>query len=274
MFEGHEKEILLVKVGGGGSLNWEGVCSDLGTLFPNTPVVLVHGANALRDELAVRLGVPVRTVESPSGVSSVYTDETARDVLLMAYPGLANTRIVALLQRYGVNAVGLSGVDGRLWRARPKKEIQVRENGKIKILRGNLTGTVEEVDPFLPRLLLRNGYLPVLCPPALSFDNEIVSADNDWAAAVLAEALKVKRMIFLFEAPGLLADPDDETSLIPFVRKEQLMDIMDFGKGRMKKKILGTRRAFEGGVESVIWSDGRVDRPLHAALDGGGTILR
>ncbi len=146
--------MILVKAGGGASLNWEGIALDLAELHQSVPLILVHGANALRNEIAGRLGIALRTVVSPSGVTSVYTDREALDVFLMAYAGLANKRIVALLQRHGLQAVGLSGVDGRLWEAKAKKDLLVKDNGRTKLLRNNLTGRVERINTGLLGLLL------------------------------------------------------------------------------------------------------------------------
>ena len=113
------QNILLIKVGGGRKVNWKGICADLKKLHQDgIGLVIVHGANEQRNELAARLSVPVRTVISPSNVSSVYTDEEAMDVFLMAYAGLVNKKVVRHLLSCDLNAVGLSGVDGRLWVAK------------------------------------------------------------------------------------------------------------------------------------------------------------
>ncbi len=271
---GRSGTVLLIKIGGGKSLNWEGVCRDVASLSDQERMIIVHGASARRDEIAARLQVPTRTVESPSGVPSVYTDEVALDVFLMVYAGLVNKRLVAMLQRYGVKAVGLSGVDGALWRAKAKKEILVKENGKTKLLRDNLTGRVEEVNHSLITLLVEQGYVPVICPPALTYEDEIVNTDNDMAIGVMVGRLPVNRMVSLFEAPGLLADPDDETSLISHIDRDRLDQFLEYGRARMKKKIMGARIAIEAGVETIYWGDGRIDRPVLSALQGNGTVIR
>jgi acetylglutamate/LysW-gamma-L-alpha-aminoadipate kinase len=265
--------MILVKAGGGAGLNWEGIALDLAELRPTTPFVLVHGANALRNEIAARLGVPLRTVVSPSGISSVYTDREALDVFLMAYPGLANTRLVALLQRYGLPAVGLSGVDGRLWEAKAKKELLVRDNGKTKLLRDNCTGRVESINTRLIRLLLDHGYLPVLCAPAISREHEIVNTDNDGAAAVMAAQLGIKTMVYLFEAPGLLRDADRPESLVPRLSRDELDGCLPWAKGRMQKKLLAAKQALGAGVENIIFGDGRLENPVKQALAGRGTVI-
>ena len=96
--------MLLIKIGGGDTINLEGIARDLLTI--EGPKVIVHGANALRDRLAARLGVEKRTLTSVSGYASVYSDKELIDVMLMAYAGLRNKRIVESLQARGVNAVG------------------------------------------------------------------------------------------------------------------------------------------------------------------------
>lgn len=268
-----EKEMILIKAGGGKTINWIGICKDISYLISNYKIVLVHGASSYRDEIAEKLSIPVKTVVSPSGVSSVYTDERLLEVFLMAYSGLVNKKIVATLQRYGVNAVGLSGVDGGLWIAKPKKEILVKEEGRVKLLKDNLTGRVERVNTELLNILIERDYLPVLCSPAISSEGEILNTDNDLAIAVMAEALKVKRMVILFENPGLLEDAEDENSLIRKIEKEKIEDYLRFAQGRMKKKLMGVKRAIEGGVEIIYLGDGRIENPVLSALDGKGTVI-
>jgi len=268
-----DKYMIIIKAGGGRGINWEGICQDLVEILEKDRVILVHGANARRDEIASKLAVPIKTVTSPSGISSVYTDKAAMEVFLMTYAGLVNKSIVAMLHNHGINAVGLSGVDGKLWEAKPKKEILIKEGNRVKVLKGNLTGRVERINTDLIRLLVDNGYLPVICPPAISHENEILNTDNDWAVAVMAEALEIKRIISLFEAPGLLGDPDDEKSLVTHIEKARIDDYLAFARKRMKKKVLGAKRALDAGVETIYWGDGRRKNPIKALLAGEGTVI-
>ncbi len=265
--------MILVKAGGGETVNWPGLAADISEVKEAEPVIVVHGAHALRDALSARLAIPVKKVVSPSGVTSVYTDDQALEVFLMAYPGVANKRIVAQLQRCGVNAVGLSGVDGRLWQAKAKKDLLVRENGKTKLLRNNLTGRVDKVNAGLIRLLVEGGYVPVLTAPAISEDGEIVNTDNDGAAAILAEQMGIERLVFLFEAPGLLTDPRRPETLVHRIPRGSLDQFLGFAEDRMQKKLLGVKRAFEGGAKEVFFGDGRVEHPLRDALAGRGTVI-
>jgi len=265
--------MILVKAGGGKNIDWDTIGRDLAGFEGRERFVIVHGASVLRDEIAARLAIPVRTVVSPSGIPSVYTDKEAIEVFLMAYAGVANKTIVAALRKHGLDAVGLSGVDGGLWQARAKKDLMIRENGRTLLLRDNRTGRVERTNGKLVRLLVENGYLPVISAPAISAEHEIVNTDNDWASAVMAAEMGIRKVVYLFEAPGLLADPDKPETLIRRIDRARLEDHMPLARGRMKKKLLGAQKALEAGVETVYFGDGRIENPVRNALEGKGTVI-
>ncbi len=86
--------MLLIKIGGGKEINIEGIISDLGSI--NEDFIIVHGANYLRDDLALKLNYEKKSITSVSGYSSVYTDQDGMDIMMMAYAGLRNKRIVEL----------------------------------------------------------------------------------------------------------------------------------------------------------------------------------
>jgi len=100
-----------------------------------------------------------------------------------------------------------------------------------------------------------------------------VNTDNDGAIAVMAKALNCKIMVSLFEAPGLLEDPENENTLITHIDREKIGDYITFAKDRMKKKILGAEKAIEGGVEIIYWGDGRVSSPILNVMNGNGTVI-
>ncbi|MCH7730288.1 [LysW]-aminoadipate kinase [Patescibacteria group bacterium] len=266
--------MLIVKVGGGKNINWGYISEDLTSLIKKEEVVLVHGASSRRDQVAKKLGVPTRYVNSPSGYKGVYTDKKALEILSMVYAGLVNKSIVARLQKAGINAVGLSGVDGRIWEGKRKTNILSQENGKTKLIKNTFTGKVETVNTNLINLLIDNGYLPVITQPAISSDGELINTDNDRNIAVMAGALRVKKLVVLFEAPGFLKEPSDESSLLRKISKKDLPSLMRYAKGTMKKKVLGAIEAFEHGVKTVYWSDGRIKEPIRNALAGKGTMIK
>lgn len=266
--------MIIIKVGGGKNINWSYVCQDFASLIKKEKAILVHGASSRRNELAQKLGHPIKTVISPSGISSVYTDKKAMEIFLMSYAGLANKQVVARLQRLGVNAFGFSGLDGRLWEGKRKRHILVKENGKTKLLKDNLTGRVEKVNVMIIQMLIQKGFTPVICPPAISYQGEIINVDNDLAIAEMAKELSVKRIVSLFEAPGLLINLKDESSLIKTIKGTELESYLRFAKGGMQKKILGAKRALEMGVREIYWGDGRVKEPITKALAGKGTVIK
>ena len=143
--------MIIVKIGGGKDINIPGIITDLASL--DDQFIIIHGANALRDELAEKLNSPKKTMTSVSGYTSVFSDETALDILIMAYAGLKNKRIVEMCHQNGINAVGLSGIDGKIVEGRRNKGIRIKENGKLKIVR-DFSGKPKSINLKLLNLLL------------------------------------------------------------------------------------------------------------------------
>jgi acetylglutamate/LysW-gamma-L-alpha-aminoadipate kinase len=267
--------MIVVKVGGGKGIPIDAVCQDVAALVGRGErVILVHGASHETNLLSTALGKPPRFVTSISGVESRYTDRATLEIFCMAYAGKMNTLFVERLQQLGVNAVGLSGVDGRSMEGERKAAIKVIEHGKRKVLRDDCTGRVEQINTGLLTLLLEHGYTPVLCPPAISYESEIINVDGDRAAAVLAAALKADTLVILSNVPGLLRDVNDASSLIHSIAKAHLSSYMDFAQGRMKHKVMGAAEALSQGVGTVILGDARIAQPIQQALQGQGTIIR
>lgn len=264
--------MLIVKVGGGKQINWDFICQDIASL--KEKVILVHGANWQMERVSRKLGRKTKMITSPSGYTSRYTDKQTLEILTMVYSGLVNKRIVAKLQALGVNAVGLSGIDGRIWEGEWKKIVLAKQDGKTKAIRDNFQGKVVKVNDKLLRLLLENNYLPVLTIPAISFENQVINVDNDRAIAVMAKALGIKKLVLLFETPGLLKNLRDPKSMIKNIQANKIEDYLKYGQGRMKKKILGAKEAIQAGVKIIYWADGRVKNPIKKALKGKGTIIK
>lgn len=266
---------LLVKIGGTQGVNFAAVCADVADLVSQGKrLVLVHGGSAEANRLGEQLGIPPRFITSPSGYTSRYTDRNTLEVFLMAVNGKVNALLVEQLQRLGVNALGLSGLDGGLLRASRKENVICVENGKRKVLHGDYTGRIEQVNTPLLSLVLDAGYLPVVAPLAVSPNGEVLNVDADRAAASLAAALNAEALILLTAAPGLLEKFPDETTLIRFLPRNRLTAALEMSQGRMKKKVLATEEALQGGVRQVIIADGRCEQPIRQALDGNGTVIQ
>jgi acetylglutamate/LysW-gamma-L-alpha-aminoadipate kinase len=177
--------MIVIKVGGSAGIDYDAVCADIAELVEaGQRLVLVHGGSNLTNQVATALGHPPQFVTSPSGYTSRFTDRAALEIFEMVYCGQVNKNFVERLQRRGVNAIGLSGIDGRLWQGPRKKAIRVVENGRKRIMRNNHTGRVDKVNIKLLNDLLDAGLLPVLTPPAISYDGEAMNVDGDRAAGV------------------------------------------------------------------------------------------
>jgi acetylglutamate/LysW-gamma-L-alpha-aminoadipate kinase len=267
--------MMVIKVGGGKGIPIEAVCQDVADLVKRGErLILVHGGSHETNELSIALGKPPRFVTSVSGVESRYTDRETLEIFNMAYVGKMNKLFVERLQQLGVNAVGLCGADGRSMVGERKAAIKVIENGKRKVLRNDFTGRVEQINTELLNLLIDHGYTPVLCPPAMSYESEIINVDGDRMAAVLASALQAETLVILSNVPGLLQDVDDPDSLIMSIDKTRMSPFFEVAQGRMKKKVMGASEALEQGVGTVILGDARLDHPVQLALQGRGTVIR
>jgi acetylglutamate/LysW-gamma-L-alpha-aminoadipate kinase len=269
------ESVIVVKLGGTQGVDFSAICADAVALIARgSQLVLVHGGSAEANALGEALGTPPRFVTSPSGYTSRYTDRQTLEVFAMAVNGKVNTLLVEQLQTLGVNAIGLSGLDGRLLRATRKESIQSIENGKRKLIRDDYTGKIETVNAELLRALLSAGYVPVIAPLAVSEKGEALNVDADRAAAMIASALGAETLILLTAVPGLMKNFPDESTLIRKLPPSQLPEALEAAQGRMKKKVLGAEEALNGGVKRVVIADGRVQNPISIAVAGEGTVIQ
>ncbi len=265
---------LVIKLGGTEGVDFSAICRDVAALVEQgRQLVLVHGGSAEANALGEALGHPPRFITSPSGFTSRYTDRRTLEIFMMAVNGKVNSLLVEQLQAAGINACGLSGVDGQLLLATRKEAIQSVENGKRKIIRDDYTGKIERVNSTLLSALMQAGVLPVVAPLAVSPAGEALNVDADRAAAMLASAVKADTLVLLTAVPGLLRRFPDESTLIHHLKPTQLEEALEMAEGRMKKKVLGAQEALQGGVRRVIIADGRGEHPLLTALEGKGTLI-
>jgi len=262
---------IVVKIGGGAGVATANIVEEIARSFAGRQrLVLVHGGSDLTNTLAERLGHPVRMITSPTGMVSRYTDSETLRIYAMAVAGQINTELVASLQQRGVNALGLAGVDGRLLLARRKAAVRsVTPEGRVQILRDDYTGSIEQVNSGLLQQLLRAGYTPVIAPLALSSEGERLNVDGDRAAAAIAVSLQAEALVIMTNVPGLLADPQQNTTLVRTIAAEHLEHYMPYAQGRMRKKLLGAQEAIHGGVPRVYIGSGS----LTAVLAGEGTMI-
>ncbi len=263
---------LVIKLGGSAGIDLEHFLSALARV--DRDYVLVHGANVELDALMRRVGAEPRIVTSSTGQVSRYTDAETMDLFLMTYCGKVNKRIVESLQRRGVNAVGLSAMDGGTAHGRRKARIRVVENGKTKVLDGDYAGSIESIDTRLICTLLEHGFVPVLTPPALGEGGVAINVDGDKLAMELAVALHADALLVFSNTAGLLERLDDPASTVGEIAIERVEDYLSMAQGRMKKKVLAAADAVRRGVGEVVLWDANADDPIASALSGHGTHIR
>ncbi|MFL5587592.1 MAG: [LysW]-aminoadipate kinase [Ktedonobacteraceae bacterium] len=262
---------LVVKVGGSAGIITGNIVHEIAQcVAEGQRIVVLHGGSDLTNTLSEQLGHPVRMITSPGGMVSRYTDRETLCIYAMAVAGQINTELVACLQQQGVNALGLAGVDGRLLLARRKSIVRsLTPEGRQQILRDDYTGQVEQVNDALLWQLLDAGYTPVIAPLALSREGERLNVDGDRAAAAVAVALQADTLVIMTNVPGLLSDPEDNTTLVTTIPAEHLADYMQYARGRMRKKLLGAQEALQGGVPRVCIGS----TSLLRVLNGTGTMI-
>src|SRR5699024_8176511 len=265
---------VVVKVGGARAVNPAEAIADVAALTEKgEDCIVVHGGSTAVDETLNELGEEPEYVETPRGVVGRFTDERTMEVFEMVLPGKLNPDLTAQLRTDGVDALGLSGVDGGLLTGPRKSAVKVVEDGKTKIRRGEHSGKIESVNDELLESLLADGYTPVVTVPMVADDGTPVNADADRAAAAVAGALSAT-LVVLTDVPGVLDDPDDETTLIERAETPaELERVESAAEGFMGKKVMAAKEALDGGAASVVVADANAKNPVRSALDGSGTHL-
>ncbi|MFB6073580.1 MAG: acetylglutamate/acetylaminoadipate kinase [Haloarculaceae archaeon] len=264
----------VIKVGGARAVDPAGALADVATLRERgEQVAVVHGGSTAVDETLERLGIEPEYVETPAGVVGRFTDAETMEVFEMVF-GHLNTQLVAGLQSEGVDAVGLSGVDGKLLYGPRKSAVRVLEDGKRKIRRGDHSGTIERVNGDLLETLLADGYTPVASPPMAGKDGDAVvpvNTDADRSAAAIAGELDA-RLVLLTDVAGVYRDTDDpETRIESVETPDEWAALEDAAEGFMGRKVMAAEEALSAGAPEVVVADANAGTPVLSALEGGGT---
>lgn len=265
------KPLIVIKIGGSIADQPQALVPDLAALAPDYSIVVVHGGASQTNTLSKRLGIEPRFVTSPSGVQSRYTDSEAIGIYIMAMRGQVNAKLVLALQAAGLDAVGLSGIDGRLLQAQQKTVMAVDATGKQKVLRDDFTGKVEKVNAPLLQSLLAQGLTPVIAPIAISPTHQPLNTDGDRAAAAIASALHARTLILLTDVDGYFHHfPND---LATTLSRAEIDPAMQVARGGMKRKLMACATALDGGVSEAIITNGTKPHPISSALAGAGTHI-
>ncbi|MDR0503260.1 MAG: acetylglutamate kinase [Treponema sp.] len=231
--------------------------------------VLVHGGGPEIEAMLKKTGKESRFV---NGLR--YTDEETMDIVQMVLCGKVNKEITALIEKSGGRAIGLSGIDGAMLKAR-------RINGDL-----GMVGDIESVDASMLNSIMDSGIIPVVSSVAYGIDTDGTGADEgkplninaDTAAAKIAASLKAEKLVLMTDVCGILRDVQDESSLIREVTRLQLDDLKKEGvlsKGMIPKADC-CALALDGGVKKAHILDGRLPHAILIELftdEGIGTMI-
>ncbi len=240
------------------------VVDDIKKIAQSEGVILVHGGGKEVTKVTKQLGKEPKFVVSASGIKSRYTDKETADIFTMVMSGRINKTIVRMLQKSGVNAIGLSGVDGMAIQAdRKKKLIITNEKGRKQIIDGGYTGKIKKVNSELIKSLLDMGYTPVISPIAMSEEFDFLNVDGDRAAAYVAGGIKSDRVLFVTNVDGLLMD-DKVVNELTYEKAKEILPTIGPG---MEKKILASTEALEMGVKEALIANGQKENPISSAIN-------
>jgi len=229
--------------------------------------VVVHGGGPQINSLLERVGKHGEFIQGMR-----VTDAETMDVVEMVLGGLVNKEIVALINKHGGKAVGLTGKDGQLIRAR-KMYLHSDEQERIDI---GQVGEVESIDPALVSLLDRQDFIPVVAPIGVGAEGEAYNINADLVAGKLAETLQAAKLVLMTNTPGVL---DRDGKLLTGLSAREVDALFADGTihGGMLPKISSALEAARNGVDSVHIIDGRVPHALLLEImtsAGVGTMIR
>lgn len=253
-----KEKTLVIKLGGSTLEHQQGILQDILWLQAlGAHPVLVHGGGPYINEWLEKLHVPTH-FENGLRV----TNATTLDVVRMVLLGQVNAGLVLLASQLGGKAIGLSGIDGRMIRARIADENL------------GLVGEIESVDPTLVQTMIEQGYIPVVAPLGQSADGSCLNINADLVAAHLAGALHAEKLIFLSNVAGICRT---DGSLISEINETEAQQLIEEGviSGGMIPKVSACFDALFA-VPNVHIVDGREPHVLLRELftdQGAGTMI-
>jgi len=231
--------------------------------------VVVHGGGPQIEQLLSRLNIKSEFVQGMR-----VTDAATMDVVEMVLGGAVNKDIVTLINQAGGKAVGLTGQDGHLIRAR--KMMMPSKDKPNELIDIGSVGEIASIDPGVIGALEASGFIPVVAPIGVGEHGESYNINADLVAGKLAEVLKAEKLIMLTNTPGVL---DEKGNLLTGLTPTRVDELVAEGtlSGGMLPKIASALDAARSGVKSVHIIDGRVDHALLLEIltdEGVGTLIR
>jgi acetylglutamate kinase len=231
--------------------------------------VVVHGGGPQIEQLLAKVGKKGEFVQGMR-----VTDEETMDIVEMVLAGQVNKEIVELINQAGGKAVGLTGQDAGLVRAR-KMMLESKDTPGVRIDIGQV-GEIEKIDPSIISTLAGNGFIPVIAPIGSGAGGETYNINADVVAGKVAEVLKAEKLVMMTNTVGVL---DKNGNLLTGLTAKQIDALFADGtlSGGMLPKISSALDAAKAGVNSVHVIDGRVDHALLLEImtdQGVGTMIR
>jgi acetylglutamate kinase len=238
-------------------------------------VCVIHGGGKQLSELAKKLGV-VQTVIEGRRV----TDDDTLELAKMIFRGKINTEILAELRRRGIEAVGLSGIDGGVVSAvrRPPKDVVDKTTGEMATIDFGHVGDIVKVNSRLINILLENDYMPIISSLGADDDGKIYNINADTVAAEIAVSLKAEKLILLSDVNGIYLDANDETTKISRLTGAEAARLISEGQatGGMIPKLQSLVSLLDRGVRSAHIISGTNRNALLSevfTVEGTGTMI-
>ncbi|WP_456325002.1 acetylglutamate kinase [Desulfonauticus submarinus] len=218
--------------------------------------VVVHGGGPQIGKMLKQLNIPSHFKEGFR-----ITDDATMDVVEMVLVGKVNKEIVNLVNLKGGKAVGLSGKDGFLIKARKLEMIIDKKDAPPEIIDLGKVGEVVSVNTALINSLQKEGFIPILAPVGVDESGETYNINADYVASAVASSLKATKLILLTDVPGILNEDGD---VISSLTKRQSIELLGKGiiKGGMIPKVKCCLEALEEGVEKTHIIDGRLENSI------------
>jgi len=236
---------------------------------------VIHGGGKQLNELAEKMGV-AQTVINGRRV----TDDETLELAKMIFAGKINTEILSALRNHGIEAVGLSGIDGNIVHAvrRPPKEVLNRETGERKEIDFGHVGDVLQINARLLDVLLEQNYLPVISSLGADDDGQIYNINADTVAAEIAVCLQAEKLVLLSDVAGIYLEPDKPETKISRLSIAQAEELVSKGavSGGMIPKLQNITDLLRRGIKSAHIISGTTSNALLSEVftdSGTGTMI-
>ncbi len=222
--------------------------------FIGIRTIIVHGGGPKISETMKKMGKEPNFVQGQR-----VTDKETMEIVEMVLGGLINKEIVTLINSSGGKAVGLSGKDGGLIRA--KKKLLRKSSRDEEVIDIGLVGEVDTVNPEILHSLERDGFIPVISPIGVRKTGESLNINADYVASAIASAVRAEKFLLLTDVPGIKGQ---DGAVLPTLDRMDIQELINEGtiSGGMLPKVQACLRALDGGVRKTHIVDGRIPHCL------------